>query len=150
MIDISLEELLQALVQALDELLSEETIREALRAAIPTLGRINATQMGLVAKLPYSPRYIGKLKPSGKIRAGGAGDKGFGLDTEAFLSDLVNNWELDALELVNFSDRAYANRLADLAESKGTAVFAEDDAYLDVIEQKLGDRVEETWRDQTK
>jgi hypothetical protein len=136
---------LDELLAALDAIASDDAIVQALRAAIPTLGRINQSRQGVVAQLPYSPRYIGKKKPSGRVVAGGEGDKGWGIDTEAFWSDLIGNWELDALELVNFSDRAYASHLASLAEDKGASVFAEDAAYLDVVEQELGDRVEAIW-----
>ena len=135
------------LLAALDNLTSDETIKAALRSAIPALSRINQTQMGLVARLPYSPRYVGKLKPSGRVRAGGSNDKGFGWDTEAFLNDLIQNWELDSLQLVNFSDLAYAGRLAALAEGKGVSVYADDDSYLSVVEQELGTAVEAIWND---
>lgn len=136
---------LEELLIALDAIADGDEIAQALRAAIPTLGRINQSRRDVVAQLPYSPRYIGKKKPSGRVVAGGENDKGWGIDTEAFWSDLIGNWELDALELAAFSDRAYASRLASLAEGKGASVFAEDAAYLDVVEQELGDRVEAVW-----
>lgn len=138
---------LEELLKALDELTSDEVLRSALRAAIPNLGRINKAQMDLVAQLPYSPQYLGKKKPSGKRIAGGNGDLGFGRDNLSFLSDMLFSWELDGLQLTNFSDLAYAGRLAGLAEDKGVPVYAEDSAYLDVIEQEIGDRVEKAWND---
>jgi hypothetical protein len=133
------------LLAALDNLTSDETIKAALRSAIPALGRINQSRQGIVARLPYSPKYIGKLKPSGRVRAGGEGDRGFSIDTGAFWNDVIGNWELDSLELVNFSDLVYAGRLAALAEGKGAAVYADDDSYLSVVEQELGTAVEAIW-----
>ena len=133
------------LLAALDRITSDETIKAALRASIPGLGRINKAQADLVAQLPYAPSYVGKKKPSGKRIAGGSGDLGFGRDRLSFLSDLLFSWEIDGLELVNFSDLAYAGRLAALAEGKGTAVYADDDSYLSVVEQELGEAVEAIW-----
>ncbi|MGC8710967.1 MAG: hypothetical protein ACP5RH_01110 [Leptodesmis sp.] len=148
MIEIEAEFLgVEELLQALGDLASDETVRSALRAAIPNLGRINKAQMDVVAQLPYALSYIGKKKPSGKRVAGGSGDQGWGRDTLSLQSDLLFSWDLDALALTNFSDLVYAGRIAKLAEDKGASLFGEDDAYLAVVEQELGDRVEQIWHE---
>ena len=137
---------LDELLAALDRITSEELIRSALIAAIPNLGAINKIQLDLIAKLPYSPSYFGRLKPSGRVRAGSNNDPGYARDTLSLYRDLTSRWNVQDLTLINSSDLAYAGFQEALARRKGTSLFAEDNLYLEAIDKELGDRVEESWQ----
>lgn len=141
------------LISALDRLSDDGWIGDALKDAIPALGRANKAQFDLVSKTTaYSRGYIGKLKPSGRRRAGEAGDLGYGLDTLNLYSDLRFNWDLDGTQLVNFSDLGYAEYQEELLldkQAKGEAqegsFYADDETYYTILEAPLGDAAEKTW-----
>lgn len=136
---------LSAILEALDELSKDDWIARALKSKIQTFGQINKKQMDLVAQLPYSPKYIGKLKPSKLRRAGGENDLGFGRDRLNLLSDVLFNWEVDGASLTNYSDLAHAIGVRQIAVDKGQDFYADDGAYLDVMESAIGDAAEEVW-----
>jgi hypothetical protein len=141
------------LISALDRLSDDGWIGDALKGAIPALGQANKAQFDLVSKTTaYSQGYIGKLKPSGRRRAGEAGDLGYGLDTLNLYSDLRFNWDLDGTQLTNFSDLGYAEYQEELLlgkQAKGEAqegsFYADDETYYTVLETPLGDAAEKAW-----
>ena len=142
------------LVSALDRLSDDGWIADALRDSIPDLGRANKAQFDLVSRTTaYSQGYVGRLKPSGRRRAGEAGDLGYGLDTLNLYSDLQFNWDIDGTQLTNYSDLGYAEYQEELLlskQAKGEAqegsFYADDEVYYTALEASVGDAVEELWQ----
>lgn len=137
---------LKSILDALDQLAGDGWLRDALDELKPKVQAIELQRRADVAKLPYSPKYLGKKKPSGKVIAGGAGDQGYAIDTGAFWGDLVGNWQVGfPAELGTYSDLVYASRLAGLAEDKGQSVWGEDDEFLSLAEKAVIDELDRIW-----
>lgn len=138
---------LEEVLQSLERLESGSFVAKELEKAIARFSEINARQYQQNRKLPYSPKYVGKLKPSKQHRAGVSGDPGYAMDTLALYNDAVQNWEVDGSSLQNWSDLHYANYQSELMEEKGSSFYGEDSAYFQVLEATIGDAVMELWAD---
>lgn len=136
---------LAALLQTIDRLSDGSWIKAVLLKSIPELSDINYRQYQEITRLPYSQSYVGRFKPSKKRRAGGAGDKGYALDTERLFNDLTTEIDVDADTVTMGSDAEYAGYQEALANDKGKSFFGDDDTYLTIVELALGDSVEVIW-----
>lgn len=136
---------LDDILQLLDSLQDGNWIKDALKRQMPQIEDIQRRQYEEVRQLPYSDAYIGRLKPSGKVTAGGAGDKGFALDTEALYGDVTKVRSVDAEILEIYSDLVYAGYQEELIESKGSSLWADDEVYLGLMEMALSTDVDKLW-----
>lgn len=136
---------LPAILQLLDTLSDGNWIKNALKRQIPRIEEVQRRQYEDVRQLPYSAAYIGRLKPSGKVAAGGAGDKGFALDTEALYGDVTKVRSIDDDMLQIYSDLIYAGYQEELIESKGSSLWADDEVYLGLMEMTLSTDIDKLW-----
>lgn len=134
-------------LSALDRLSGNDWIREILSARRREFSLVTTANYDRISKsTPYSPAYIGRLKPSRTATAGGAGDSGYAIDTRRLYGDLTG-WTLEGDDtLESYSDAYYAGFQANLLEQKiGETFWGDDEIYLDILETGLADAVEEVF-----
>lgn len=100
------------------------------------------TEVAATAK--YSPSYIGQLKPSGLVRAGRTGDRGYGIDTGRF-TDEISQWQQEGRSLFVESTAPYASHQERLLQqqlqygwiNQEMAMAALTDVLKDAIAKEL-------------
>jgi hypothetical protein len=135
-------------ISALRRIASRSFVAEQLEKAIPTLKSLQRDRFDRISRgTPYSPGYIGRLKPSKEHRAGVAGDPGYARDTSALYSDLTQNIDLEKGEAVSiWSDRAYAAYQEGLLNrNHGLSFFYEDAVYGDIAEAAIAKGINDAW-----
>lgn len=90
-------------------------------------------------RTPYSPIYRGKLKPSGNVIAGGAGDLGYGIDTQSLFNDLTRPIVQDKAIVIE-SNLIYADAQESLLNrNHGESFFADDQDIFELAAAVIGD-----------
>lgn len=134
-------------IAALRQLASESFVADALRRTLPTLKSLQRDRYDRISRsTPYSPGYIGRLKPSRQHRAGVAGDPGYAKDTLALYSDLSQNVQVAGRSVSIWSDLAYADYQEQLLQRKhDLSFFLADDIYGDIATTAISAEADRVW-----